>query len=359
VRSTDGGRSWAVSTPASGYYARLDVVSSRVVFATAPGRLLRTVNGGHSWQRLRPAPGGSAVDFWTASAGVAAATGGRNDRYYITRDAGRHWQRLRLPGWSLDNGGLQANLGDAVESSLCFAPGGTGWAVADRQPGQRAGLEGRGPTLARSAVLAAAALRRPRLSRCVGVSVRQLRGVAGCSADAVWVVVTQQDGSGSITATDLMHTTDLGRSWLDVLRATAHPTPPAPAVPSAPGGPGTLPAPLDWVSYLAAPSPDIVWLGLTDQMDLQDSFASTGDGGLTWHYWFLPDTAIVPPLRPRATTLPPQTFIWAMTALDARHAWLVLERSPNSGISWLYATGNRGDTWRKISTFRTPETSRR
>ncbi len=91
-RSADGGRSWALSARAAGQNLRLDVVSRRVAFAAGQDMLLRTVNGGRSWQALRrPATGTYAVDFWSASAGVAMvpAPAGPGIRYFVTRDGGQ------------------------------------------------------------------------------------------------------------------------------------------------------------------------------------------------------------------------------------------------------------------------------
>jgi len=73
------------------------------------------------------------------------------------------------------------------------------------------------------------------------------------------VFVSQRDRYGVPAALDLLHTTDRGRSWLDLLRWTLPSAPklPMPEVPSPPGGPRILPAALaPYVDWLAAPEPD-------------------------------------------------------------------------------------------------------
>ncbi len=138
--SANTGQSWTVSQPSSFLVpASLDLVSGQVVFAAEHGKVFRTVDGGRTWQSLRPPSARTyAVDFWTANAGVAMVPDrtGPSSGYFVTRDGARNWQRFRVPGWSLLGGGVPATPGgDLVQSSVCFAPGGTGWAVASRAGG--------------------------------------------------------------------------------------------------------------------------------------------------------------------------------------------------------------------------------
>ena len=204
-RSADGGSSWTPSAP--GWYFQVDAVSQRVVFAVGRGKVVRTVNGGQSWLALPSLPAGAGVsvpiDFWSVRAGVAVVSSqpGSNP-YFVTHDGGQTWQPLRLPGWALVQGGVPIQVGDQVGSSVCFAPGGTGWAVASHA-GNRSVLES--PDGGRHWQTALPWQVLPG-GRRTGIAV------AGCSKDAVWVLISQSDRYGDAIAFDLLHTTDLGRS---------------------------------------------------------------------------------------------------------------------------------------------------
>ncbi len=346
-RSADGGRSWTAGASTRGSYFQLNVVSERLVFAVGRGKVLRTVNGGQSWHALPRAPvgaGGSVViNFWSASSGVAAIpTQPGGNPYLVTRDGGQRWQPLRLPGWSIGLGGLPLQTGDAVGSSVCFAPGGIGWVVASRA-GHRSVLES--PDGGRLWQIALPWQVLPHRGR-PGVAV------AGCTGDAVWVLVSQSDRYGEPAALDLLHTTDLGRSWLDVLRWGFRGFP-GPAVPSPPGGPRVLPSALaPHVDWLAAPERDAAWIALTDDKGGQTGFGSTDDGGLTWHFWSFPGNPNSRQQVPPAAALP-RLILEMLTAVDARHAWMMLATGWRSGGSYLYATDDGGATWSKIARFRT------
>jgi hypothetical protein len=186
---------------------------------------------------------------------------------------------------------------------------------------------------------------------------RRQSGVAaaGCTGDAAWVLVSQRDRYGDLAALDLLHTTDLARSWLDVLRWTLPSASnlPVPDVPSPPGGPSPLPGALaPYVDWLAAPEPNAAWIALTDDKGGQTGFGSTADGGLTWHFWSFPGNPNSRQLVRPAVTLP-HLILETLTAADARHAWMMLARRWRSGRSSLYATDNGGATWTRIAVFRT------
>ncbi len=312
--------------------------------------MLRTVNGGQSWRALPSLPAGAGVsvsiNFWSARAGVAVVSSqpGANP-YFVTRDGGQTWKPLRLPGWSLVQGGVPIQVGDPVGSSVCFAPGGVGWVVAS-QAGRGSVLES--PDGGHHWQVALPWWVLPDRGR-PGVAV------AGCNGDAVWVFVYQSDRYGDAAALNLLHTTDLGRSWLDVLRWTlpSGPKLPVPEVPAPPRGPRILPGALaPYVDWLAAPEPDAAWIALTEDKGGQTGFGSTGDGGLTWHFWSFPGNRNSRRQVPPAATLPP-LLLEALTAVDARHAWMMFARRWRAGGSYLYATDDGGATWSKVARFRT------
>jgi hypothetical protein len=346
-RSADGGRSWTASAAAPGPYFQLNVVSERVVFAAGRGTVLRTVDGGQSWHALPRTPasaGGSVViNFWSASSGVAAIpTRPGGNPYLVTRDGGQRWRPLRIADWSLGQGGLPTQSGGQAGGSVCFVPGGIGWAVAS-QAGHSSILES--PDQGRHWEVALPWRVLPQRGR-PGVAV------AGCTGDAAWVLVGQSDRYGEPAAVDLLHSTDLGRSWLDVLR-WGYRGFPGPAVPSPPGGPRALPSALaPYIDWLAAPEPDAAWIALTGDKEGQTGFGSTGDGGLTWHFRSFPGNPNSRQQVPPAVTLPP-LILETLTAADARRAWMMLARGWRSGASTLYSTDDGGATWSKIARFRT------
>jgi BNR/Asp-box repeat len=146
--------------------------------------VVRTVNGGQSWRALPGLPAGAGVsvgiDFWSARAGVAVvSTRPGANPYFVTRDGGQTWQPLRVPGWSLVQGGVPIQVGDALGASVCFAPGGTGWVVASRA-GHRSVLES--PDGGRHWQTALPWQVLPGKGRA-GVAV------AGCTGNAAWVAI--------------------------------------------------------------------------------------------------------------------------------------------------------------------------
>jgi len=339
-KSADGGRSWALTAPGS--YYQVDVVSKRVVFAVGRGQIVRSVDGGQSWHALprMPATVGGTVDFWSVSSGVALDPSRQDGIYWITRDGGQSWRRLRLPGWSLGHGGVPIQNGDPVASSVCFEPGGDGWAVAARA-GRWSVLESPDGDHRWHVALPSQVL-----PKHAGVAV------AGCTGDAVWVFVSQSDRYGEPAALDLLHTNDLGRSWHDVLRWGFHGFP-SPAVPSPPGWPRILPNALGtYIDWIAAPQAKAAWIALTDDKGGQTGFGSTGNGGLTWHFWSFPGNPNSRQVAGPANTLPP-LILETLTAVDARHAWMLFGRQPHPGRCWLYVTDDGGAGWSKVAVFRT------
>ena len=352
--SANGGRSWAVSKLSSfPAPVSLDLVSGQVVFAAGHGQVLRTVDGGRTWQSLRPPAAGTyAVDFWTANAGVAMVPDrtGANSEYFVTRNGARTWRRLRIPGWALLGGGVPtaAPGGNLVQSSVCFAPGGTGWAVASR-----AGHV--------SLLVSPAGGRRWRVA-LPGLPpgpaddpAERPAAVAGCTEHSVWAVVTQWGQLGHLRAIDLLHTVNLGRSWLDVARgffrfSGLHLL----AVQAPPGGPMTLPTALNHVAWLTAPSPNAAWLGLIDSQGSAEGYASTSDGGRTWRLRSFPVSGVCPAPAGTATSLPAGAdSLVALATLSARVAWILLAANVSAAPAYLYGTTNGGATWTEITRFGT------
>jgi hypothetical protein len=158
---------------------------------------------------------------------------------------------------------------------------------------------------------------------------------------------------GQPRAVDLLHTTDRGQHWLEVLR-WAYSGVNGPRVPSPPGGTRMLPTMLaGTLGWLAAPRPDAARVAFTDELGNQTGFGATSDGGLNWHFWSFPNNLANPRTVP-AAALPPPLSLLQLTALGARRAWMVLAASPHATPSYLYGTDNGGATWTEISKFGAP-----
>ena len=90
-RTTDGGRSWAAAAlPWGAEAADVELYGPRLAWIVgARGLVLRSSDGGATWQQGRAgAVDLAAVDFTSASAGVAVGSGGA---VYRTVDGGRSW----------------------------------------------------------------------------------------------------------------------------------------------------------------------------------------------------------------------------------------------------------------------------
>ena len=89
--------SWQLTPTGSSARLRgLSVVSASVVWASGPGTVLRTVDGGATWQNVPP-PGSAGllfrdVEAFDANNAVILAIGpGDASRVYVTSDGGQHW----------------------------------------------------------------------------------------------------------------------------------------------------------------------------------------------------------------------------------------------------------------------------
>jgi hypothetical protein len=264
-------------------------------------------------------------------------------KYLVTRDGGHSWRSLRIPGWSLGQGGIPGQNADQVGASVCFAPGGAGWAVTSRAGGW-------------SVLDSADGGRTWHVALPPGLlSDRRQPAVAigGCSGHAVWVVLSQGDKYGDPTERDLLHTTNLGRTWLDVLRWTlaSARNPPVPQVPSPPGGPRQVPGLGPYLTWLAAPAPNTLWVSLADDNMVHTGLGVTADGGLTWHFWAITRNQTQP--GPRVAAGAPTTGMGSLTAVDARHAFMLTPDPTRKSRCWLYATADGGAAWSRIAMFRT------
>jgi photosystem II stability/assembly factor-like uncharacterized protein len=175
VRSSDGGRSWAVQhTVADAYMEGVEVLDPQTVLVlgqvpSGPRFILRTANGGASWSDVSPS---QAVfmdsDFVDASTGWVV--GGR---IYKSTNGGQSWVEQFTPGDLLNS----VSFGDALH----------GWAV------------GWGPTLLRTTDGGQTWTPQP-----VNAPTNVLFGVQALGPDLAWI-----SGAAGFVA----RTTDGGQSW--------------------------------------------------------------------------------------------------------------------------------------------------
>lgn len=342
LASANGGRTWVARLAAASSVGQLDIVNSQVGFSLANTALIRTTDGGVSWQGLlHPVAGGVAgFDFWSASAGVVSVG---YQRLYLTSDAGTTWQPLRLPrGWTIAN----ATVGGNQPADICLGANGVAWVVANR--GNRYGVlvsanSGRSWRVALSPDL---------LPLSVYAREPAGAGIAACKGDAAWVLVTQPAGpmdmQGIPTTFDLLRSLNLGRSWLDALRSPSEVKVARPKLPSLRGGPLAvpfLPGPFD----LTLASPTAAWFTSPNENFGAITFASTGDGGLRWSIHSFQE--------PQGSQRSPWPFpldgTWLTTAsVDAVHAWVLFSAAKGDGDSYLYETSDGGSAWKRLTVFR-------
>jgi len=347
--SRDGGAHWTTSLPWPVSEAQFLDSGTGFAVSAALGELLRTTDGGATWQPLPQPPAGpaAAVQFSSASSGLADTAMGT----YLTLDAGAAWEPLRQPdGWAgPQGGGGVLRPGGPLTATACIASGGALWQIASRH-GRLGVLASSDHGTTWRVALAAQVFPR-------GGSPT----IAGCSGTSAWVLVTRfipplcagACGNAYPRTYDLLRTTDLGRSWIDVLQNPDwnQRAEPRPAVPVSGGA---LQPPL----FDEAQSVDFEPLTLTPAgavwVTTQGSNGGLGigrsaDGGLTWtsYGYQMPGAAPAPPPSPGG--LPGDQEWLATAALTARRAW-VLVKDP-AGTSFLYATSDAGATWTRIATF--------
>ena len=341
MTSSDGGRSWVDRLGITSQVSEIDFVNSRLGFAVENGELVRTLDGGMSWQGLlHPVSGGvTGIDFWSATSGLAAV----DQSLLVTSDAGVTWQPLQLPpGWKIPG----AFVGGYEPVPVCFTDRGVGWAAATRN--HRYGVlvtttGGRSWKVALSPALLQPGAEPGKPGG--GVSI------AGCDGKAAWVLVSQAAGpmdmQGIPTTFDLLRSLDLGRSWLDVLRSASEMRVTRPKVPTSPGGPQSVPFEFgEW--SLALASPATAWLTATNEDLGGITFGSTRDGGVHWKIHSFP--AARSQHEPVAASQLPYAYRWLATAaLNATDAWVLFSAPKGSGGSYLYATSDGGAAWHRLA----------
>lgn len=327
--SHNGGASWARRLTATTPVEQLDAVDARTVFAVTGDQLLRSTDAGRRWTPIRQPDAGPAqrVQFWSPSTGIATLA----EQAFRTRDAGRTWTPLRLPpGWSLPD----ASLAEPMPGPLCFNHD-AGWAVAMHagQPGVLASSNG-GRTWRQVLAPSTFPLARP------GAGQVQ---IADCHRSTGWVLVTHNPkpvGMGSApTGYALLRSTDLGRTWNEVLRSPQYA--PRPHVQKPPAGPA--PGPAGRPTGFTTTSTFAAWLTTATDNPAQGgsafSLSTTTDTGLHWT-----TTRFPPHLAPTGT--------WLTTAaVDAEHGWVIFGGPKQSGTSLGFATIDAGRRWSSLPTF--------
>lgn len=239
----------------SGVTARLrgiSAVSSRVAWASgASGTILRTMEGGRTWQP-RPIPGTEALDFRDIDAtdehtAFALSIGpGDASRIYKTTDGGEHWTLSFSNGepkaffdamafWSRDRGLAVSDSVDGRFFIVVTADGGRTWS--------RAPLEGLPPALPNEGCFAASGT-----------------NVATWGTQHAWI------GTGAAAEARVLRTTDGGQTW--AISRT-----PIPAGPS---------AGIFSVAFRDATHGVIVGGDYKKEAEAADNVAITDDGGVTW-----------------------------------------------------------------------------
>lgn len=185
----------------------LSAISRNVAWAGGTqGTILRTADGGASWQRISPA-GSESLDFRdieafdASSAYVLSAGVGSASRIYFTADAGRTWKLLvsnsngkgfwdAIAFWDRRRGLLAGDPIDGVFDVRMTADGGQSWSRPEHPPAAR---DGEGAFAASGSCL-----------------ITGSRGRA-------WLV------SGGVGGGRIFETRDWGRTWRAAELPLAHP----------------------------------------------------------------------------------------------------------------------------------------
>lgn len=246
---------------ASGVSVRLrgvSAVSARVAWASgADGTILRTVDGGATWQR-RPVPGAEALDFRDIDAfdervAYALSIGpGDASRIYKTLDGGASWQP---PFVNTDP--------KAFLDAMAFWSPERGVAISDAVDGAHVILQTRDGGRAWTR-LASSAL--PPALPGEGAFAASGTNVATWGRDYVWIA-TNAPGADRVAGTSrVLRSSDGGRTW-------AVSTTPLPAGPS---------AGIFSIAFRDARHGIIVGGDYKKEGEAVDNAAVTTDGGATW-----------------------------------------------------------------------------
>ena len=311
---------WAPQS--SGVTARLrgvSAVSADTAWASgAGGTVLRTTDGGRTWQR-RPVPGGEALDFRdvdAASADVAHVLSigpGATSRIFATSDGGATWsERFR----NADP--------DAFFDAMAFADAAHGVAVSDTVGGRfivrRTADGGR-------SWIAEPATRLPPALAGEGAFAASGTNVTMAGPDRIWM---------GTTAARVLRTLDGGRTW------SVHQTPLA-------TGEATG---IFSIAFRDGVHGVVVGGNYQRERDAVDNVAISRDGGLTWTTpggrglsGFRSAVAWVPGTTARLLAVGPTGSDWSS---DGGASWQpaggegydAISMAPGSAVGW--ATGAAG-----------------
>jgi photosystem II stability/assembly factor-like uncharacterized protein len=237
----------------SGVTARLrglSAVSEQVAWASgASGTVLRTIDGGQSWQP-RPVPGGATLDFRDIDAVsdrityVLSIGPGESSRIYKTVDGGEHWDlqfantdtRVFLDAMAFRDADRGVAVSDSVDEAfviLTTENGGRTWArvPADRLPRALAGE---------------------------GAFAASGTNIAVSGRDDVWIATG---------ASRVLHSSDGGRSWTVAVTPLA----------------SGESAGIFSVAFRDPQHGVVVGGNYREEASAARNAALTSDGGLTWH----------------------------------------------------------------------------
>jgi photosystem II stability/assembly factor-like uncharacterized protein len=289
----------------SGVSSRLrgvSAVSAEVAWVSgANGTVLRTTNGGRSWQP-RPVQGAEALDFRDIEASddrtaIAMSAGpGDASRIYRTTDGGATWTL----GYTASDPGMFLD-------AMAFSDASRGWAFSDAVQGQFVILT---TTDGGATWVRVPADRLPPALPNEGAFAASGTNVAAVGRDHVWI---------GTTASRVIHSADGGRTWS--VAQTPVPTGEATGIFS--------------IAFRDARHGVVVGGAYTKESDAVENVATTADGGTTWQ-------------RAKANGLSGfRSVVVAMPALGPT-AWLAAgpsgaDVSIDDGSTWVPAGGEGYD----------------
>jgi photosystem II stability/assembly factor-like uncharacterized protein len=289
--------------------------------ATVEGDLYITIDGGSGWKRVAgvaehscSAGSISLADFVDASRGWLASLQPTGPGMGLARshDGGRTWQPLSRPPlvgypafWDAQDGALSSWYFSPLDSSPLYVSNDAGSSWREIDFATTAGYESAFPENAvffdhMDGVVPVAQVRGDSLGPSGGGQI-DLAFYRTYDAGLHWA------RTGGLPASSPSRATGTGGEPIDV--------------------PVSMPSPMSWWAVLRT-GPPVVY--------------RTDNGGQLWHRE--PTVGIPAGLGPVSQAIPVGGEI---TAIDARHAWMVV--SPPSGGGHLYATNDGGASWRELT----------
>lgn len=319
--SSDQGRTWQRTLPATEPVDAVHADAGELVTITGDGAVAVSTDGGRTWNAWPVPPSDGLGQVSAVSAMVAFASTGEG--LAATTDAGRRWTTLSAPnGWQVSDDCATAAAGTADGELYVVA-------TAGRPPHSRTEI------LSSTDAGRAWRVSLPAVDLPAGAAV----DIAACDGHRAVATVTSPAVPDEATwnaLTNLLVTSDGGRRWLDALQSPGRG--PRPAVPAEPGGAFSATQLADAEATLqVAVTGSAVWVVSTPEVG-SSSVWSSSDAGVRWS----------------AGTLPSASDPVAIVADSGTTSWVLSPAGKNAATATVLETADGGRSWIRIGTVSLP-----